>query len=227
VHRVTERGDLALDRRMPGDVSARHVRPDPDDGDPARGLRGQRLGDHAGPVLCGRATPRHPGVGLEVQPGRPPGEVRGRGDLPDQRGRSRGQVDVVADGLLVRGVGRAEQAQHTRGDARPPQGHSLGYVHDPEPGRAAVQGRERGRDHAVTVAVGLDHRHHLRVADVPVQGPDVVLDRAQVDERLGVTVHAVHEVTVCQPAQAAPARRDGPPGGPAPTRREKPPAGPA
>ena len=68
-----------------------------------------------GPVGRGRAAPRHPGVRLEVQPGRPSREPgRGR-DLADQRGRPGGQVDVVADGVLVRRVRRAEQAQHRHG----------------------------------------------------------------------------------------------------------------
>jgi hypothetical protein len=37
----------------------------------------------------------------------------------------------------------------------------------------------------VAVAVGLDHGHHLRAAGLLAQQPHVVLDGAQVDQRLG------------------------------------------
>jgi hypothetical protein len=132
-----------------------------------------------------------------MQPGGLAGP-RSRGRyLRDQVNRARGQVHVVADGVLVRRAGRCEQAQHRHGQPGLPQCHRVGHVHDPEPARSAVNGRRGRRDHAVAVAIGLDHRHHLRPANVPGEGGDVVLDRAQLDERLGVTVH---EVTVCQQA---------------------------
>ena len=84
----------------------------------------------------------------------------------DQRGRARGQVDVVADRLLVRRVRHREQAQHRGGQACRAQRQGVGHVHHAQPVRTARQRRSRSRDHAVAVAVRLDHRHELGTAHV-------------------------------------------------------------
>jgi hypothetical protein len=60
----------------------------------------------------------------------------------------------------------------------------------------------------MAVPVRLDYRHQLGSADMPAERRDILLDRAQVDERLRMTVH---DVPVCQqPPATGRIRADGP-----------------
>ena len=67
----------------------------------------------------------------------------------------------VADGRLEVTQGRLGQEQDRRGDAGLPQLRRLGHVRHRQPGRAAIDGGPGHRDHAMAVAVGLDHGAHL------------------------------------------------------------------
>ena len=61
---------------------------------------------------------------------------------------------------------------------------------DAQPGGPAGHRGPGRRDHAVPVAVGLDHGHHLAAGHPGPQHVDVAADRAEVDEGLGVQVLA-------------------------------------
>ena len=185
--RVGEAGQLSGDRRMPRHVGAGEVRPQAGHPDRSPGLGRQRRRHHAGPVRRGGAAPAQPGVGLEVQPGPDAGLVRSGLDLRDVPGRAGREVDAVADRLGR--ITEGHHAQHRRGDARPAERDRLVQVRDAQPGRPAGQRRAGGRDHAVTVPVGLDRGQHLAAADELAQRGDVGGDRAEVDDGFPLHVH--------------------------------------
>ena len=61
-----------------------------------------------------------------------------------------------------------------------PQGHRLAELGDSEPRRAAADGRMGARQHAVPVAIGLDHSHHRGRPCLLAQNLDVAADYVQI-----------------------------------------------
>ena len=140
--------------------------------------------DQLGPVAAGGAAAGEPGVDLEVHPGPAAGGAGGGDHLGERPGRGDRDVHVRGDrgGQVLAGHG--EPGQQRRGDPGGAQRQRLLQERDAEPARPAGQRGPGGREHAVPVAVGLDHGHH------PGRGrrrepADVVPDRVEVDDRLG------------------------------------------
>ena len=142
------------------------------------------------PVGGGGAAPAQPGVGLQMDPGRAPGDRRGRGQPRAPVGRSGRQVHLGGDGLGVVVLGDGHQAQDRLFDAGRAQLERLGHVHDAQPVGAAAHRRPGGRNRAVAVPVGLDHRHHRGGGHVRPQRRDVPGDRAELDASLRMAVHS-------------------------------------
>ena len=117
----------------------------------------------SGQSADGRAVAGQPGVDLEVDPGPPLGRGR-RGDQPgDLVDRLGGDVDVGGD-QRASGPPRARTARPAAARRRRPRAAPA-----PRPGwpprarrRPAARASRAHGEHAVAVAVGLDHHHHAR-----------------------------------------------------------------
>ena len=116
----------------------------------------------------------------------------GRGDAVDAGERADGNVDVVVDQLVERHFGAAVDPRQNMAaigaDAGFAQQQRLMRLRGAQPGRAARERRQRGRQQTVPVGVRLDHAHHrragMRAAHHIDQVGHVVPQRGQVDDRL-------------------------------------------
>ena len=118
--------------------------------------------------------------------------ARGVGERVDARQRADGDVDVVVDQLVERHIHAVvhpcQNAAAVRADAEFAQQQRLMRLRGAQPGRAARERRQRGRQQTVPVGVRLDHAHHrragMRAAHHIDQVGHVVPQRGQVDDRL-------------------------------------------
>ena len=120
--------------------------------------------DHVRPVGQGGAAPGESGVDLELQPGRAVGLLGGLADLGQLGDGVRRDVDVGDDRVEVALARHPEPAQHPAVVAGARSASASSMVATPEPVGAGLAGGPRRGHDPVAVAVGLDHRHHLRRA---------------------------------------------------------------
>ncbi len=160
-HRILEhaqRGPVVVGRGV-GEVAEQ-----PDDPQPADALEPRGLREHDAVVLGGDAVARQPGLELEVHPDGTIAGCRRRGlqQLIEVRDP---QLDPHRGRLDERGARRVQPREDRRGDAAAAQREGLADVGDAEPGRAALERRDRRAHGAVAVAVGLDDGDHLGVGE--------------------------------------------------------------
>ena len=192
-------------------VGGREVRPDAGDPPHAVGLPGAGCGEELGPELGGRAAAGQAGVDLELDAG---GGARHRGaDLRELGQGVRRHVDVAVDRggpVVARDREPAEDPARVAALAEP---HRLSEGGDADPGRTGLPSGVRRLEHAVPVAVGLDHDHHVGAvgSHQVAQPPDVAPDRSQVHHDLGsadlLATHAA--ILPSRPAQSVRATRGG------------------
>ena len=100
------------------------------------------------------------------------------------------QVHLGRDGGGMVVLGDGHQAQDRLFEAGVAQLQRLGHVHDAQPVGAAGDRRAGGRNRAVTVPVGLDHRHYGGGGHVCAHRRDVPGNRAELDASLRMAVHS-------------------------------------
>ena len=180
---------LGVVGRVVGLVAAREVGPDAGHPPPTLGLACAGGLHEVWPVVEGRSAAGQPGVDLELEPGR--SAAHGGADLVELGGGVGGDVDVRLDGGAPVVPGHRQPAQDAARVARRAQPQSLVDGGDPEPGGTGRAGCGGGLEHAVAVAVGLDHDHHVGPVggDQVAQGADVGPDRGEVHHDLGTAAH--------------------------------------
>jgi len=96
-----------------------------------------------------------------MDPGRAPegpGRVSHLGQAPQRRHR---QIDIGSDGALEIGARNVQPRQDRSLDSAVPQCDRLTEVGDPQPRGTTSQGGPGTGHEPVSVAVGLDDRHHF------------------------------------------------------------------
>ena len=165
------------------------------------------LAHHAHQSLLGqRREPRHrvgevhlreavateSGIDLDMDERGAAGGARRVGDQLDAVERADRHVDVVGDQFIERRGGPAvhpgQDPAAVQSDAGLAQQQRLAGLRGAQPGGAAGERGERGRDQAVAVGVGLDHAHDGGAGSRPAayldQMPHVVAQCGEVHNRL-------------------------------------------
>ena len=186
-----ERVLLRRVRRMPHLVRAGHMAPRPRHDQRTRRLMLRRGLSDLRPLVLGHPAARHPRVALQMHPRRTPRPIRRRSDRVQLRARRHPELDPGPDHLGQAGLIRGEEERHhgrVRQIGPALQLPGLPERHHAEPRGPGLDRDPRGRNHAVPVGVGLDHRHH-RDPGERRQGLDVVREPPPVGAGLGQSGH--------------------------------------